>query len=305
MKLVQANDGCYNLFMMRDGDEYYRQKSEIFLNEFTTLAYKTEPQPPQSPMIYHDVAHMPLPFEDNSFDHIYSYHIYEHLFHNEADFYTAEIFRVLKPGGIYRASAPNMEMVSSEYLKYLDKLCENQNDDDMRRYYWTVLKLIDQGVREVSGGLMLEAMRAGKLDKEYVKKNFGESYAIFFDGKPEQASSQVKTAPRKSLLSRILSLSPEKIKARVENLKYKKKLKKYNKGLGADLRTNRETVSLLPDEIYLKRKLEASGFTDFSVKDYKTSNILHWEKYDLDRSNNGDYPYDPSVYVEAVKGGVS
>ena len=63
MKLKQASDGHTNLFIWREGEEFYRQKSGIFLNEFTTLIFDLRPQPPDSPMIYYDVI-KPLPFAD-------------------------------------------------------------------------------------------------------------------------------------------------------------------------------------------------------------------------------------------------
>ncbi len=299
MNLIQASDGHHNLFVWREGAEYYRQKSDVFLNEFTTLIYELSPQPPGSPMIYHDVT-KPLPFADNSFDHVYCYHVYEHLLHKEADFFTAEISRILKRGGIYRVSTPDMEMVAGEYLKYLENSLMDPSEVNLKRYRWCVMKLIEQSIRGHAGGLMLESMRSGEFDRDYVKDTFGESYAVFFDAKPQQ-ESRTKPTTQKSFLSRLLSLNPSKIKRRIDQLNHQRKLRAYRNGPGADLRFNRETVTLLPDRFYLKLKLEKQGFIDFAVKDYKTSDIPHWDKYDLDRSNHGDYAYDVSVYVEARK----
>ncbi len=47
----------------------------------------------------------PLPFADSSVDAAYSHHVIEHLPDTWAHF--AEVYRVLKPGGIYRVGGPN------------------------------------------------------------------------------------------------------------------------------------------------------------------------------------------------------
>src|SRR5262245_32901498 len=101
MKLVKATNGLHNLFVWRDGEEFFRMKNSIFLNEFTNVKFDVAPQPPDSPMLFCDITQR-LPFADQSFDHVNCYHVYEHLLHREAEFFTSEIFRVLKPGGIYR-----------------------------------------------------------------------------------------------------------------------------------------------------------------------------------------------------------
>ena len=47
----------------------------------------------------------PLPFADNSADAVYSHHMVEHLPDTWAHF--AEVYRILKPGGVYRIGGPN------------------------------------------------------------------------------------------------------------------------------------------------------------------------------------------------------
>ena len=47
----------------------------------------------------------PLPFLDNTVDCFYSHHVVEHLQNIQRHF--AEVFRCLKPGGVYRVAGPN------------------------------------------------------------------------------------------------------------------------------------------------------------------------------------------------------
>ena len=303
MELKQASNGDINLFIWREGHEYFRQKSKVFLKEFTTLIFDLRPQPPASPMIYHDLT-KGLPFPDASFDHVNCYHVYEHLNFHEADILTREIRRVLKPGGIYRASTPNMEMIAAEYLKNLESCLDQETEANLKRYRWIVMKLIEQGIRDKTGGLMLETMQQGGFDRRYVRDVFGEAHDSFFDIKPQaQEAPPAGPALKRSLLKKVFSLNQQKIKNKINDLKYRKQLARYQNGIGADMRTNRETVTLLPDRLYLQLNFERNGFTDFTVRDYKTSLIRDWDKYKLDQSNNGEYAYDPSLYVEARKEG--
>jgi hypothetical protein len=55
------------------------------------------------------------------------------------------------------------------------------------------------------------------------------------------------------------------------------------------------------DRVSLQLLLEIQGFRNFSVKSHAESDIVGWERYNLDRSNYGDYGIDPSVYVEVKR----
>lgn len=53
-----------------------------------------------------DLDHDPFPFEDNCFDVIISVEVIEHL--NNPDLYLDEIYRVLKPSGVFVITTPNL-----------------------------------------------------------------------------------------------------------------------------------------------------------------------------------------------------
>uniref|UniRef100_B8HND3 Methyltransferase type 11 n=1 Tax=Cyanothece sp. (strain PCC 7425 / ATCC 29141) TaxID=395961 RepID=B8HND3_CYAP4 len=58
----------------------------------------------------------PLPFHDESVDCFYSHHVIEHLPNLQTHF--REVYRCLKPGGVYRVGGPNGD---SAIIKFLEK----------------------------------------------------------------------------------------------------------------------------------------------------------------------------------------
>ncbi|MGB5303885.1 MAG: hypothetical protein WBP17_12100, partial [Gemmatimonadota bacterium] len=68
-----------------------------------------------------------------------------------------------------------------------------------------------------------------------------------------------------------------------------------------DFRNSGETNKWLYDHLSATTLLAATGFEHVRRQTYKTSDIPDWEKFDLDRSTCGDYPIEPSLYVEARK----
>lgn len=57
----------------------------------------------------------PLPFPDNSFEAVYSSHVFEHLFMDEVERLVPEIKRVLAPGGVCRTLVPDMGKIVQNF----------------------------------------------------------------------------------------------------------------------------------------------------------------------------------------------
>ena len=59
--------------------------------------------------------HNPLPFADASVDLVYSYMVIEHL--RDPFFHFQEMYRVLKPGGVFRVGAPNADTAIRKFVE--------------------------------------------------------------------------------------------------------------------------------------------------------------------------------------------
>ena len=56
-----------------------------------------------------------LPFENNTFDYVFSEHMIEHITYTQGGLMLSECFRVLKSGGKLRVSTPDLRFLFSLY----------------------------------------------------------------------------------------------------------------------------------------------------------------------------------------------
>lgn len=150
-------------------------------------------------------------------------------------------------------------------------------------YQWTVLQLVDQQVREETGGETLKALRSGNFNPEFVRSRCGDEFSTYLD-RNESADTPTAIALIKSYLRPL-----------------KKTLRKALK-LEVPTRTSGEVHRWMYDRVSLRLLVTRLGFTGFKVVDHLESNIPDWGKYRLDTSLQGDYPRKPdSIFVEASK----
>ena len=131
-------------------------------------------------VVIHDIRR-PLPYPDNSFDAVYHSHVLEHLNPEEGKSLLQEVRRVLKANGICRIVVPDLERICREYLHWLTVCWEEPSEQNRQRYTWLTLELFDQMVRERPGGLMLEVLRRGDYDKQFVKERTGDRVLAFLE----------------------------------------------------------------------------------------------------------------------------
>jgi predicted SAM-dependent methyltransferase len=302
LKVKRTSDGLAYLHIWREGEEYFRQKSDKFLKEWTNVMFVVVPQPPIENIFYVDLSKQPLDFPDDTFDAVDSYHLLEHLTPQEGENLVAEIFRVLKPGAIFRASVPDLESICREYLYYLDVASKEPTVQNIRRYRWTVLDVLDQMVREKSGGMMLDTIRAGDYDQDYLDEKYSDVYRPFFKYRIE-GKSDALNLEKITLWQRVKTLTPmtfyEGLKWRIDA--YLQRRVNSKQAALQHPRTTRENWRWMYDRLSLCQLMKKTGFVEVQQKDFKHSDIPHWSKYDLDRSNFADRAIDPSLYMEGAK----
>jgi SAM-dependent methyltransferase len=82
-----------------------------------------------------------FPFQDQSFDNVFSCHMLEHLYRDEAEQCVREVRRVLKPGGVFRVVVPDLDLLVRAYDErhpegLLQKVYENTQRFDKNRHHW-------------------------------------------------------------------------------------------------------------------------------------------------------------------------
>lgn len=301
-KLKPASNGDILCHFWREGEEYYRQKSPVFLKEFNNVQFSVYPEPPDCPYLHHDVTQT-LPFPEACFDHINSYHIFEHLSLKEGHAHCRDLYQILKPGGILRVSVPDLEMISREYLEYLEKSLQNPSESNLQRYKWAVYELIDQATRTKSGGLMMESILSGDYDENFILDRYSDVFEPILGKRREsEGEAQPNEVPAKrSFLQKLRRVTPGKLRRKLDWMCFVRAHKKKLEKVGSDPRKTKEAVRWMHDRLSLTLMLEACGFVDVKQMDFKSSDIPDWKKYDLDRSNYGERAIDPGIYIECRK----
>ena len=70
----------------------------------------TDIEPASNSVVYLD-ATKPFPFDDKTFDYVFSEHMIEHIPWHKGMFMLKECFRILKPGGAIRIATPDLDVV--------------------------------------------------------------------------------------------------------------------------------------------------------------------------------------------------
>lgn len=303
MTLVRATDGTVNLHLWRHGEEYLTQKGPVFLKEWNNIIFATIPGKPLPNTRYVDLSARPLQFADETFDSVYAYHVFEHLTLEEGVRLAREILRVLRPGGNFRLSVPDLEEFCREYLTKLEIAWKDRTPTNVVRYQWAAMCIFEQMVREREGGLMCEMVLRGEYDEAQLRQHcLGDTLRGFLESAKSARRFTAEHATgntRLRLSERLRSLTPGTFVRAL--FRRARELFGSWSSRPADPRVIKETVRWMYDRLSLRLLLESSGFTRIELATYMHSSIPDWSHYDFDRSIHGDYPIDPSVYIEGKK----
>ena len=230
---------------------------------------------PRDPGVINHDLNKRLPFEDESFEVVYHSHVLEHLTKEQGKAFVGECYRVLKPGGILRVVVPDLETIARLYLENLDK-AEAGDETASNRHEWMLLELLDQMVRETSGGEMGRYFQLNPMPAEdFVIERFGHQVLEVI--KPMRANP--------AMTNRHVPPLPRQIDAME----------------AARFRQSGEIHKWMYDRRSLGRLMADSGFSQILVRKVEESRIPDFGKYYLDRLPNGSTRKPDSLFMEAVK----
>jgi len=239
---------------------------------------------PHDPSVMHADVSQGIPFPDHHFDVVYHSHMIEHMRVDDVQRFLGDCLRVLKRGGIMRVATPDLERLCAAYL---ERLRANATAD----HEWLVIELLDQTVRERSGGAMLEYLRRDPLPNEaFVLERIGEE--------------------GRELLAAIRGAVPSAAPTPRRGLRRRLKDALVTRWYGADallamqigrFRLSGEAHQWLYDQLSLKRVLAAAGFCDPAVRAAGDSAIAGWREFFLEITPAGDVIKPDSMFMEARK----
>ena len=88
---------------------------------------------------YRDYDGSKIPFQSNSFDIVYSFHVIGHV--QNIDIFFQEIYRVLKPGGYLLIITPNARY---KFFAFIDSIINNYKPDQSVLRYWFMNELVNK-----------------------------------------------------------------------------------------------------------------------------------------------------------------
>jgi SAM-dependent methyltransferase len=259
-----------------------------FHNDWTNIDLEsTDPSVQQ-----HDIT-KGLPFEDQKYDAVYHSHVLEHLDPTDGDRLLEECYRVLKPGGVLRIVIPNLEQIATLYLENHRRAWEGDEVAAVN-YDWMKLELLDQLVRNHSGGRMGPYM-AGDLcsNSKFVQSRVGDEFA-----RCQNSHLRVVEKDRRGVAEQINNAIKE-AKAKftrwvIRRLMGKEALRSFEEGL---FRSQGEIHRWMYDRHSLRQLCHCCGFVNFKVQSATASFIEGYETFELD-AHQGNVRKPDSLFVE-------
>jgi SAM-dependent methyltransferase len=250
-------------------------------------------------VMIHDVTRG-IPFAADEFDAVYHSHILEHLKPELGEQLIAECYRVMKPNGILRIVVPDLERIAELYLQTHARAWQDESGAQTD-YEWMKLELLDQLVRDHSGGRMGRYMANQEIkNSEFVRWRVGTEYEI--------CRGLDRTGPRvlkrgwRSQVSQ-LTRSVREVAARliVRCLLGRNGESALNEGL---FRSRGEIHRWMYDRHSLRRLCAEQGFVDFRICGATESGIHRFAEFQLDTM--GDLVRKPdSLFIECRKPALS
>ena len=250
-----------------------------------------------------DVSHG-LPFEGEQIDACYASHLLEHLGREQAQALLVECFRVLRRGGIVRLAVPDLEGIAREYVQIVAR-ADKGEQAAIRQYEWITLELLDQLVRDRSGGEMEHYLRTTAIDNaEYVVTRIGPE-AMTYMGMVSETNGSKRETSSSGLSSRISKVAcrvrsvGSRVGSTVRNLLVATNGDQEALRVG-QFRMSGECHRWMYDRFSLKQLLQQCGFSAIRICSAFESRIAGFASFGLDVVD-GKVRKPDSLFMEATK----
>ncbi len=236
-----------------------------------------------------------LPFSDGYFDGVYHSHLLEHLTPQQGEHLLVECHRVLRQGGVLRIVVPDLEKIAKLYLDMLQKAWLG-DPVSAANYEWMKLELLDQLVRQRSGGMMGPYMLDPDIiNFDFVKSRIGKELEIC------QTAGSPQSIARHSILSSLgawfYKVRSEIAKNLVCLLLGREQAEAFAEGL---FRQQGEVHRWMYDRYSLMNLCDKVGFGDFRICLADESMISGFERFQLDQ-HASEIRKPDSLFVECRK----
>lgn len=234
---------------------------------------------PASPEVRTIDLRTKLPIKSGSYTIAYSSHTIEHIPRNEIPRLMAEIYRILRPGGIFRIAVPDLEAIARGYILALER-CASGVSGAVAEHEWMTIEMLDQMIRCFPGGFMGRLWRSRPLPaRSLIEQRVGKEAGKFLDAIDAKiASGDQCLAPDEVFAV----LSPDEAQEKT-------------------FRKTGEVHRWMYDRFSLARLLSQAGFHDPTVRGALDSRIPEFASYNLDTDENGAVRKPDSLFMEAVK----
>ncbi|MCG9900453.1 MAG: methyltransferase domain-containing protein [Hydrotalea sp.] len=240
-----------------------------------------------------------LPYSDETFDVVYHSHVLEHFSYHSAEKFIKECYRVLKKGGVIRIVVPDLEQIVNMYQEQLRKVRSEPNEINKANYYWSVLEIYDQMIRNYSGGLMKDIWsKAQVINEDYIKERVGDEFINFRKGILSEVKQTYSKQKKQAFWVKYFSLTYYRNRLIVWLLKEPRLFELLEL---AKFRNSGEIHQWMYDNYSLGELLNESGFINVTQVNAFNSSIEDWEAHKwLDVEN--EKPRKPdSLFLEATK----
>lgn len=236
-----------------------------------------------------------FPFPDGSFDAVYHSNVLEHIRREHAPGFMRECCRILKPRGILRVAVPDLEQICRLYLENLQRACDHDPEAEAR-YDWMLLEMLDQTVRERSGGGMAEHLRQNPLPgEEFIIERIGNEGRDLL----HRIRSALPARPRRQRSRFRIGFNLfHRRRAEQESGNDKEAALKIGR-----FRLGGEVHQWMYDRFSLARLMTASGFVSPQLMTPKSSQIPGWAEYHLEIGPDGAVHKPDSFIMECLKAG--